>query len=486
MRPGNVVDADSGAVLASHDGVHGFTIGQRKGLGLPGPAADGRPRYVTAIEPRTGTVTVGTAEDLRVFEIDAEGAVWTSSVAPYGPIECVAQVRAHGGTADAVGEAFGGGLRVRLREPLTGVARGQAVVLYRPDPAGDVVVGSGTIARHPMTSFVGRATGVGSWPGTDAREAAATVVGEVPDLAHLVELPARGLGADMIGRAGALLVDLNLDTTTRGYRIAARPSAVSRRAHDLLREDLDAIEEAWEIGGRVGDGSTVKLQVAGPLTLASEIELSGGHRVLTDPGAVRDLAASLAAGVAQHVAEVRRRLQADVVVQLDEPAALAVLEGSVRGVTGLDRVRAMPALDALDLLEAVIGGVNAPVAVHCCASSPPLELFRRSGAVAVGLDVSLLTARDLDGVGELLDSDKDLLLGLVPTADPGTRLEWKQVAEPAVVLVDRLGVGRTILRDRVGVTPTCGLAGASLTWARTALRLCRDVAQAFVNEPEKL
>ena len=153
VRPGSVVDADSGAVLASHDGVHGFTIGQRKGLGLPGPAADGRPRYVTAIEPDTATVTVGTAEDLQVFEIDAEGAVWTSAVEPDGPIECVAQVRAHGGTADAVAEAFGGGLRERLREPLTGVARGQAVVLYRPDPAGDIVVGSGTITatRVPAT-----------------------------------------------------------------------------------------------------------------------------------------------------------------------------------------------------------------------------------------------------------------------------------------------------------------------------------------------
>ncbi|HEY5855006.1 MAG TPA: methionine synthase, partial [Aldersonia sp.] len=256
-----------------------------------------------------------------------------------------------------------------------------------------------------MTSFAGRATGIGSWPGTDPREAASTVVGEVPDLAHLVELPARGVGADMIGRAGALLVELALDTTTRGYRIAARPGNVARRAHDLLREDLDAFEEAWEVGGRVGDGSTVKVQVAGPLTLASEIELAGGHRLLTDPGAVRDLAASLAEGVAAHVAEMRRRLQADVVVQLDEPAARAVLDGSVRGVTGLDVVRALPAPDALDLLDTVIGGVGAPVAVHCCGSAPPLELFRRSGAVAVGLDVSVLTARDLDGVGELLDSD---------------------------------------------------------------------------------
>src|SRR5574340_1062212 len=131
VRPGKVVDADTGTVLADHDGVHGFTIGQRKGLGVPGPAADGQPRYVTAIEPETGTVRVGTVERLRVWSITAERAVWTSGAAPTGPIECVAQVRAHGGIASAIAEAIDGGIRVQLREPLTGVARGQAVVLYQ-------------------------------------------------------------------------------------------------------------------------------------------------------------------------------------------------------------------------------------------------------------------------------------------------------------------------------------------------------------------
>lgn len=146
IRPGNVVDADSGAVLAEHDGVHGFTIGQRKGLGVQGPAANGMPRYVTEIEPETGTVTVGSAERLDVWWIEADRAIWTSGTAPEGPIECVVQVRAHGGMAQAIAEAVGDRIVVRLREPLTGVARGQAAVLYRPDVAGDEVLGSGTIS----------------------------------------------------------------------------------------------------------------------------------------------------------------------------------------------------------------------------------------------------------------------------------------------------------------------------------------------------
>ena len=70
-RPGEVVDAGSGEVLARHDGVHGFTVGQRRGLGLGRPAADGRPRYVLGIEPVSGTVRVGPAEALDVRTVEA-------------------------------------------------------------------------------------------------------------------------------------------------------------------------------------------------------------------------------------------------------------------------------------------------------------------------------------------------------------------------------------------------------------------------------
>ncbi|MBO0854612.1 MAG: tRNA 2-thiouridine(34) synthase MnmA [Nocardia sp.] len=144
VRPGAIVDSD-GEKLGDHDGVHGFTIGQRKGLGLPGPAADGRPRYVTGIDPDSGTVQVGPAEELDVWTVRAERAVWTSGQAPAEPFECVVQVRAHGGLAPALVEAVDGGLVAHLREPLTGVARGQAVVAYATDAAGDRVIGSGTI-----------------------------------------------------------------------------------------------------------------------------------------------------------------------------------------------------------------------------------------------------------------------------------------------------------------------------------------------------
>ena len=83
-------------------------------------------------------------------------------------------------------------------------------------------------------SVFATATGTGSWPGSAPREAAEIVVGELHGLPHLVELPARGVGADLIGRSGALLVDIALDTVPRGYRIATGRRAATRRAHSTL------------------------------------------------------------------------------------------------------------------------------------------------------------------------------------------------------------------------------------------------------------
>ncbi|RAS60839.1 tRNA (5-methylaminomethyl-2-thiouridylate)-methyltransferase [Lentzea atacamensis] len=142
-KPGLLIDDETGAVLGRHAGVHEFTVGQRKGLGIDGPAPDGRPRYVLALEPVSGNVRVGSVEKLAVTGIAASNPI--AHVELDGPVECVAQVRAHGGTAPAVAELVDGMLRVQLREPLKGVAPGQAVAIYREDAAGDVVLASATI-----------------------------------------------------------------------------------------------------------------------------------------------------------------------------------------------------------------------------------------------------------------------------------------------------------------------------------------------------
>ena len=135
-------------------------------------------------------------------------------------------------------------------------------------------------------------------PGTDPAEAMRIVLGELPDLPHLAELPARGPGADLTGRTAALLVDLPVETTPTGWRFAGRPGRDLSRARSLLSSDLDALEET--AGGYQGP---LKVQVCGPWTMAATIELARSQDpALADPGAVADLTESLAEGVRAHVA----------------------------------------------------------------------------------------------------------------------------------------------------------------------------------------
>ena len=335
-----------------------------------------------------------------------------------------------------------------------------------------------------MSAFAA-ATGIGSWPGLSPLQAAEVVVGELHSLPHLVELPARGVGADMIGRAGALLVDISIDTVPRGYRIAARPGAVARRASSLLDEDIDAFEEVWEKAGR-GEGRTVKVQAPGPITLAAALELGNGHRAITDPGAVRDLAASLAEGVAAHRAQLSRRLGAPVVVQFDEPTLPAALAGRLTGVTSMTPVHPVDEALATALLDDCVAAAGGDVLLHSCAPNLPWKVLQRSAITAVSVDVSTLEDSDLDGIGEFLEAGRAVLLGVVATSSPAHRPSVEELAAAAAAVTDRLGFTRSVLRDRIGITPACGLAGATPQWARTAIELAQQVADAFADDPEAI
>jgi methionine synthase II (cobalamin-independent) len=332
-----------------------------------------------------------------------------------------------------------------------------------------------------------KASGVGSWPGAMARQAAEVVVGELAGaLAHIVELPARGVGADMLGRAGALLIDVAIDTVPRGYRIVARPGAVTRRAVSMLDEDMDALEEAWETAGLRGGGRVVKVQAPGPITLAAGLELSNGHRALTDSGAVRDLAASLAEGVAVHRATLARRLDTPVVVQFDESSLPAALGGRLTGVTSLSPVAPLDEAVAGELIDTCVASVGAEVLLHSCASDLPWNLLQRSAITAISVDVGTLRAADLDGIAAFVESGRTVVLGVVPATSPEKPPSAEEVAAAVVAVTDRLGFGRSALRDRVGVTPACGLAAATPQWARTAIGLAHQAADAFAEDPDAI
>ena len=159
------------------------------------------------------------------------------------------------------------------------------------------------------------ASGVGSMPGTDVVQTCRMVFGELPDLPFLPELPDRGPGADMTGRAAGLLVSMPVEITTRGWKLAVTPGRETSLAAGYWSQDLDTLEEVAE-----GFAGALKVQVCGPITLAATLELTRSlDPALSDQGALADLTDSLAEGVAAHVADVRRRVPgATVILQLDD------------------------------------------------------------------------------------------------------------------------------------------------------------------------
>lgn len=307
------------------------------------------------------------------------------------------------------------------------------------------------------------ATGVGSLPGTDPVAAARLVFDSLPDGPHLPELPERGPGADLIGRGAGKLAQLAVDLQPSGWRFVPRPGRDLRRTRDLWDRDLEALtEQAADYRG------WFKVQVAGPWTLAAGIELHRGDKAVADSGATRDIADSLAAGLAEHLALVGRALPgADLVVQLDEPSLVAVLRGGVKTASGFGQLAAVEDQVVEAGLRTVLAAARGlPTIVHCCAPDPPIALSRRAGAAALSLDLSLIF--DEDEVGVAIEAGTALLLGVVPGIDHDLG-EPRGSADRVRAWWRRLGFDPEKLPGSVTLTPACGLAGASPTYAASCL-----------------
>jgi hypothetical protein len=316
----------------------------------------------------------------------------------------------------------------------------------------------------------GPASGVGSLPGDDPAEAVRLVLGELPDFPHLPELPGRGAGADLIGRAAALLVDIAVDLTPAGWRLVPRSGHDQRRAREFLARDLDALTDvAEEYTG------PFKVQAAGPWTLAAGLERSRGDRAVVDPGARRDLAQSLAEGLTAHAADVAARVPgARVVVQLDEPSIPAVLQGSLPTVSGFGSLSAVEAHVVEQELAGVIAALPGPVVVHCCAARVPLDLFRAAGAGGLSFDLGLV--QDLDALGTAIEAGVHLLPGVVPGTDAPLSTT-RATASRVQAWWRELGFPVDALPAAVTLTPACGLAGATPSYARVAMAHIREAAK---------
>lgn len=313
------------------------------------------------------------------------------------------------------------------------------------------------------------ATGLGSLPGTDFPGALRWTLDELGPHAYLPELPARGVGAGMIGKAVALLAGLGADLQPSGWRLTPGSGVDQRRAMSLWRRDLDELEEFAQ-----GYDGELTVAVCGPLTLAASVSRPLGDLVLSDHGARRELAASLAEGYGLAVSEIRRRLpHLTVTAQVDEPMLPMVLAGRVPTASGFSRHRRVDVSEAVSALAAIASSADRAGAtgsvLHCCAPGLDLDVAQRAGFGGAAIDPRLVSGPGWDRIGAWIESGRDLWLGVAATQVRDAVPSVDDLVRAALGYLRPLSLDPALLIDRVALTPACGLAGWTGPSARGVL-----------------
>lgn len=308
-----------------------------------------------------------------------------------------------------------------------------------------------------------RVTGLGSLPGVDYAAAVRMTFDKLPELPYLPELPARGPWAGMVGRGLGILAGLGAELVA-GEWVLGTSGVDQRRARQAWRDDLEVLQEHAQ-----GYAGTLKVQVAGPWTLAASTGVAHTGRVLADPGARRDLAGALAEGIGEVLGDLARLLpEVDLMLQVDEPSLPAVAAGAVPTPGGFFRHRAVDLPEicanlAVLTAEPARRGLGVPTVVHCCAPGLPIAAMvgtghRGAGFAAVSLDLDLLGTAELDALAVAMEDGAGLHLGVLPTSVPDQVIGIDQVRARTLRLLDRLSLGAAVA-DRLVLTPACGLAG---------------------------
>ena len=225
------------------------------------------------------------------------------------------------------------------------------------------------------------------------------------------------------------------------------------------------------------------MQVAGPWTLAAAIELPSGHRVVSDHGATRDLIDSLVEGLAEHLAELRRRLpNARLVVQLDEPSVPAVLNARVPTPSGYGTARAIERRGGAPGPRAGARGDPRGRAGSCTAARAdiPIELLREAGANAISFDAAAVGTRQDDALGTAVEAGVSLWAGVVPSS----RQRRSRCARPAARSTSWPAISASPaerLAAAVVPTPTCGLAVATPAYARRVLEVLTELGHTLTD-----
>lgn len=334
---------------------------------------------------------------------------------------------------------------------------------------------------------------LGPWPGDRLLEAQTTVLGEltaVPEgvrgLPSMVQLPARGPAADSTARTLAALVEMPVEIGPHGWKLADRPGGDLARARAVLREQVDTLAVAAH-----GWTGPLVVGLRGPWTIAATVDVARGDRVLGDPGAVRELTASLAEGVTELLGAVSRGVPgAQPVLVLREPLLPDVLGGTVPTFSGQGRFAPVPVELAASALEQVVAAARAAGAQEVVGhggtrvASRALRALELSTADAVGVPAGGLGGPQWEQLAAVVESGRRLWFGL-PRERGGRRPSgtsaadvvarpWRAVGLPAEGLADVVvhadgatASGADLVRDDLSA------ARAALT---TAVQVARDLA----------
>lgn len=326
------------------------------------------------------------------------------------------------------------------------------------------------------------ATGLGPWPGGDPVEAARIIRGELgnPHLPFLAELPDRGVGSDALGRTAALLVELAVDVQPYGWRLVDRPGKDARRAASALSTDINVLADV--AGAEDTPAGEFKVQLVGPLSLAAGLHLHNGERALLDYGARRDIAASLAAGVGNHLSKVSGAVPgARLVVQIDEPDIAAVLAGTIPTSSGYRTLRAVDGQEATEAWRLVIEALRAAGAAEIIIAVPeieaPIERILTAGADGVAVPLKALTTRQWEQLAAVIEADKRLWAGALD-AGSGTLPKVAEAVDALWRPWHQLGLPASSLGS-VRLTPSAGLAGHTPAAATAVLGRLTQMADAL-------
>ena len=338
--------------------------------------------------------------------------------------------------------------------------------------------GSGAIRERQLLV---RATGLGEWPGTDPMEAIRAVRGELgdPHLPFLPALPHRGPGSDPAGRSAAILREMAVDLQPHGWRLVPRPGREHRRAESALSSDINALGDV--AGAEERPANRLKVHFLGPLSLAAQLHLHGGERVLLDIGARRETYASLAVGAADLVTRLAAVSRgAGVEVQVDEPDVGRVLSGTIPTASGYRTLRALDRKEATDAWSLMHAAVTAAGAVGMTLSLPAddraLDAALSSPVESYALRVSALSDRHWESLAEALESGGTLWAGIM-----GPEPDVPQVStlvQRILLPWHRVGLPLSMLRT-LTLTPDQALAGANPATSTRVLSRLVQTAEAL-------